>query len=164
MAVKKITEYESVSRRVAYGLGMMFPESPPAGYKKLHGLLALLIDRLYETPALLNLTDSKDETYESWQLNNMKPELDKIYQSVCKSIYEFYKFLYIASLHGEINGKTLTVNGTLLKECKAVYKPFYKDILTEIGLEVDKEKTEIRISAEPDVLQSLQTLAEKVPV
>jgi len=37
-----------------------------------------LVEKLNENPALLNLPDNKDEAYQTWEVNNMKPELDKV--------------------------------------------------------------------------------------
>jgi len=126
--------------------------------------MGLLIDTLYERPALLNLPDHRDEAYQPGEVNNMRPELDKLFQSIFKALYEFYKFLYISSLHGEISGQRLTIGNTALKEHKAAYKPQYNTLLNEIGIEVTKDKASIIIAAESELLQSLKLLAEQVPV
>ena len=51
-----------------------------------------------------------------------------------------------------------------MKENKAIYKPQYKILLNEIGINADKSKTEVIIIAENDIIQSFKLLAEKIPV
>ena len=164
MDVKKVSSFNSISHRAIYSLKLMYPDSSPTESKKLHALMELMIDRLYANPQLLNLPDSKDEAYQSWQANNMNPGLDKIYQSVFKTIYEFYKFLYISALHGELQGNCLSISSAALKENKASYKPQYKNLLNEINIDVIKEKIEVKLAAETEILQDLILLAKKTPV
>jgi len=133
--------------------------------EKLHKIMGLIIDKLYNNPELLNLTTHKDEAYQSHEVNNMKPELDRIYQSVFKSLYEFYKFLYITALHGELKINYLIVSNMVLKNYRTGYKPQYNTLLNEVGIEAIKNKTEVSITSSDDgLLQSLKILAEKVPV
>jgi hypothetical protein len=134
------------------------------GQKKLHRLMGTMIDRLYETPELLNLSGSADGAYEWSAVNNSNPELDKGYKSIFKCLSDFYKFLYISFLRGEINSNHLSVSNTVLKENKTGCKPPYKTLLKEIGIDIEKGKTETIATAENDILQSLRLLAEKVPV
>ena len=172
MLIKKTTAFDSISQRVLYGLNLIYSDFAPVAseavseqaQRKLHELMGLLIDKLYERPALLNLTEHKDEAYQACEINNMKPELDKIFQSIFKSLYEFYKFLYISALHGEICGQRLSIGSAALKEHKAGYKPQYSTLLNEIGIRATKDKAGIYITADAELLQSLKLLAEQVPV
>ncbi|MDL2287127.1 hypothetical protein LJB90_01005 [Eubacteriales bacterium OttesenSCG-928-G02] len=172
MSTNNIVKFDTVSHRVIHCLDFMYSEFIPINsnevneqsQKKLHGIMKQIIDKLYENPGLLNLSDDKDESFEWWQVNNMKPELDKVYQSIFKGLYEFYKFLYLSALHGEINGNCLSVSNVALKEVKANYKPQYKTLLREVGIDIDKGKSSIDILAENDILGALVLLAGKVPV
>ncbi|MCL2445938.1 MAG: hypothetical protein FWD06_04135 [Oscillospiraceae bacterium] len=172
MTIKPITAFGSISQRVVHGLNLIYSDfastlsknTSEQSQRKLHELMGMLIDKLYERPELLNLTGHKDEAYQSYEVNNMKPELDKVYQSIFKALFEFYKFLYISTLHGEVSGKHLAISNATLKENKATYKPLYKTLLNELGIEVEKSKTDISITAESEFLQSLKLLAENVPV
>ena len=85
-----------------------------------------IIDKLYETPKLLNLADNADEAYDWYAINNTNPELDKVYKSIFKCFFDFYKFLYISFLWGETNDNYLSISNTVLKENKTSYKPQYK--------------------------------------
>ncbi|MCL1855909.1 MAG: hypothetical protein FWF86_09265 [Clostridia bacterium] len=172
MTIEPIKSFDTIAQRILYGLNFMYSEFvlvaseavSEQAQRKLHGLMTRMIDKLYENPALLNLTDHKDEAYQAWEINNMKPELDKVYQSIFKALYEFYKFLYISALHGEISGHHLSIGCAALKEHKAGYKPQYNTLLKEIGIEVTKDKTDVFITADNELLQSLKLLAENTPV
>lgn len=172
MIIKQISSFDTISKRVIYGLNLIYSEFEliesknvsEQNQKKLHDLMGLMIDRLYENPEILNLTAHKDEAYQSYEINNMKPELDKIFQSIFKELYEFYKFLYVTALHGEINLNCMTISSEDLKKNKTAYKSQYKTLLNEVGIEVIKDKTDVSVSADNGLLQSLKLLAEKVPV
>ncbi len=175
MNIKLTTTFDTLAHRVIYGLNLMYSDFVPIqsnianeqSQRKLHEFMKLIINKLYENPMLLDLTDYKDEAYQSYEVNNMKPELDKKYQSVYRALFEFYKCLYIASLHGEINQNCLMIDNALLKENKAAYKPQYKVLLNEVGLDVIKSKTGISISSvigDDTLLHSLKLLAMQVPV
>ena len=164
MSIKLTTTFETVAQRIIYALTLIYSDSAPTEQKRLYELMGLMVDKLYENPKLLNLSEHEDEAYQSWEVNNRKPELDKIFKSVYKGIYEFYNFLYIASLHGEIKANCLQIGSTVLKEHKAGYRPQYKTLLSEVGIDVIKDKTSVSITADNELLQSLKLLAEKVPV
>jgi hypothetical protein len=134
------------------------------GQQKLHRLMGQIIDKLYETPKLLNLADNADEAYDWYAINNTNPELDKVYKSIFKCFFDFYKFLYISFLWGETNDNYLSISNTVLKENKTSYKPQYKILLKEIGIDIEKGGTEIIVIAENDIIQSFRLLAEKIPV
>jgi len=172
MVIKQETAFETVSQRVIYGLNLAYSEFRPVesttaneqSQKKLHELMGLMIDKLYKDPGLLGLTSHRDEAYQSYEVNNMKPELDKVFQSVFKGLYEFYKFLYIAVLHGKIKPHCLSIDNVVLKENKAAYKLQYKMLFDEVGIETVKSKSSVSIAADDGLLQSLKLLAGKVPV
>ncbi len=172
MIIKQIKTFETISRRIIYGLNFMYSDFVPIesekvneqGQKKLHMLMGLIIDKLYENPKLLNLPENADEAYEWYAINNSNPELDKVYKSTFKCLFDFYKFLYISFLLGEINNGTLSISNIVLKENKTRYMPQYKVLLKEIGIDIEKGKTEIIVSSENDIIQSLRLLAEKTPV
>ena len=172
MLIKKTAAFDSISQRALYGLNLIYSDFAPVAseavseqaQRKLHALMGLLIDKLYERPALLNLTDHKDEAYQPGEINNMRPELDKLFQSIFKALYEFYKFLYISALHGGISGHRLSIGNAALKEHKAGYKPQYNMLLNEVEIEIMKDKAGIYIAADNELLQSLKLLAEQVPV
>ena len=172
MTIKPITAFDTISQRIIYGLNFMYSEFVPIesekadeqGQKKLHRLMGQMIDKLYETPKLLNLADNADEAYEWYAINNTNPGLDKAYKSIFKCLFDFYKFLYISFLLGETNDKYLSISNTVLKESKTSYKPQYKTLLKEIGINIEKGRTEIIIIAENDIIQSFRLLAERIPV
>jgi hypothetical protein len=163
--------FNSISHRILYTLNLIYSEFTPIDssdiskhtQKELHGLMGQMIDKLYENPKLLNLSSDKDEAYQSWEVNNMKPALDKIYVSVFKSLFDLYKFLYFVSLYGKINGTEMSIENTILKDKKSNYKVQYKALLSEIGVNIEKTKTEIVVTAESAILNSLKLLAEKTP-
>lgn len=132
--------------------------------KKLHRLMGQMIDKLYETPNILNLADNEDEAYEWYAINNTNPELDKVYKSIFKCLFDFYKFMYVSFLMGEANDSYLSISNTVLKENKTSYKPQYNILLKEIGINIEKSKPEIIVIAETDIIQSLKLLAERIPV
>ena len=172
MTIKPIKTFDTISQRIIYGLNFMYSEFVPIesekaneqGQQKLHRLMGQIIDKLYETPKLLNLADNADEAYDWYAINNTNPELDKVYKSIFKSLFDFYKFLYISFLWGETNDNYLSISNTVLKENKTSYKPQYKILLKEIGIDIEKGRTEIIVIAENDIIQSLRLLAEKTPV
>jgi hypothetical protein len=172
MTIEPTTTFDTISKRVIYGLNLIYSEFAPVNsknsseknQKRLHELMGLMIDKLYENPELLKLTSHKDEAYQLYEVNNMKPELDKVFQSVTKELFEFYKFLYITALHGEINVNSLFIGNAVLKGKKSDFKPQYKELLNSVEIEVAKDKTAISIIADNELLQSFKLLAEKVPV
>ena len=97
------TVFCTVSQRVLHNLIFTFSDFQliesenvsNVDQKLLHERMLLLHEKLYIAPDLLNLPDYKDEAYQTWELNNQKPELNKVYQSVYKSLYGFYSFLYL---------------------------------------------------------------------
>lgn len=72
MTIKPRKAFDIISQRIIYGLNFMYSEFVPIesekadeqGQKKLHRLMGQMIDKLYETPRLLNLADNADEAYE----------------------------------------------------------------------------------------------------
>jgi len=172
VTIEPITAFDTISQRIIYGLKFMYSEFAPVesekadeqGQKKLHWLMGQMIDKLYETPKLLNLADNADEAYEWSAINNSNPELDKVYKSIFKCLFDFYKFLYISSLLGETNGNDFSISNTVLKEHKTSYMLQYNTLLKEIGINIEKGRTEINIVAENDIIQSLRLLAERIPV
>jgi hypothetical protein len=172
VTIEPTAAFNTISQRILYGLNFMYSEFVPVesekadeqGQQKLHRLMGQMIDKLYETPELLNLPGNADEAYEWYALNNTNPELDKVYKSIFKCLFDFYQFLYISFLRGEASDKRLAVSSTVLKEHKASCKPLYKALLKEIGIGLEKGGTEILFIAENDIIQSLRLLAEKVPV
>ena len=171
MTIERMTAFDTIAQRILYGLRFMYSEFVPAAseiadeqaQEKLHGLMAQMIDRLYENPKLLGLAGDADEAF-ACELLKCNPALDKVYKSIFKAIYDFYKFLYISFFRGEANGDCLSISSAVLRECKASYKPPYKTLLKEIGIETEKGKTEIIFFAEEAMIQSLRLLAEKTPV
>jgi hypothetical protein len=172
VTIKPITTFHTISQRIIYGLNFMYSEFVPIesenvdehSQKKLHRLMKQMIDKLYETPKFLNLADNEDEAYEWYAINNTNPELDKVYKSIFKCLFDFYKFLYISFLLGEANNNYLSISNTVLKENKTSYKPEYKTFLKEIGINIEKGRSEIIVTAENDIIKSLRLLAERIPV
>ena len=164
--------FETISKRALYGLRLFYSDFSPTEsssasaqeQKRLHEIMGILVDKLNDDPSLLNLPDDKDEAYQAWEVNNMKPGLDKVYQTIFKSLFEFYKFLYMAALHGKIESGCLTVGSAELKAHKAAYRPLYKTLLYEAGIEISSDKAGVSICADVGVLKSIQLLAGKVPV
>jgi hypothetical protein len=171
MIIKPQKNFETVSQRILYGLNLIYSVFTPVesndadarDQENLHTLMGSIIEKLYWNPELLGLTLHKDEAFEAYELNNMKPELDKIYGSIYKELYEFYKFLYIAALHGDIRADCMKTGGDALKANKSAYRPRYKTLLNEIGMGVGNDKTGVSITAGSGVLRALKLLAEKTP-
>lgn len=100
MSVKKTANFETIAHRVIHRLSFMYSKFVPIQpkeaneqcQKKLHDLMKQLIDKLYENPGLLNLPGDKDEAYEWWQVNNMRPELDKVYSLFSRVFTNFIDF------------------------------------------------------------------------
>lgn len=132
--------------------------------RRLHRLMGQIIDKLYETPQLLNLAENSDDVYKWYTTNNSNPELNSIFKSIFKSLFDFYKFLYISFLNGEINDNLLLINTAILTRNKSRYIPLYDILLNEIGISIKKIKKDIKISSNIDILHSLKLLAENVPV
>jgi len=177
MEHRLVTSFDTISHRVIYSLNLMYSPFAPArfgiadekGQRALHTRMGKLIDKLYKDPGLLELTAHADEAYQLYEINNMRPELDKTFASIFRELYEFYKFLYIAALHGETSASGLLVSLTVLKANKAGFKPQYARLLHEVGIHVGKSKSDVEITADngdgdgDGLLKSLRLLAAKVP-
>lgn len=172
MIIKPMETFETISQRILYGLNFMYSEFAPIesetadmqDLQKLHERMGRMIDRLYETPNLLNLADHVDDAYEWLAVNNTNPALDQAYKSIFKTLFDFYKFLYISFLRGDINDGCLLISNAVLKENKAICKLQYKNLLKRIGISIEKGRAETTVIAENDILRSLKLLAEKTPV
>ena len=172
MTITPIKKFDTIAQRILYGLNFMYSEFVPIesdrandqSQQKLHELMEQMIDTLYDNPKLLNLAENTDEAYEWYVTNNSNPELDNVYKSIFKCLFDFYKFLYISFLLGEMKGDCLAIDNKILSKNQASYKPQYKTFLNEIGISIEKSKTETMFTAENDILQSLILLAEKTPV
>lgn len=172
MKIEPRKKFNTISKRIIFGINFMYSEFIPIQSEmadeesqlKLHKLMQLMIDKLYVAPELLDLGTNTDEAFDWYATNNSNTELDAVYKSIFKSIYNFYKFLYIASLYGDIKDDCLSVDNKVLSSEKARYTPLYKTFLCEFGINIEKSKTQLTFLAERDVLQSLKLLAEKVPV
>lgn len=172
MTIKPLKAFDKISQRVLYGLNFMYSDFTPVdsdkadaqAQQRLHRFMGQLIDRLFEAPELLQLADNADEAYEWYAINNSNPELDQVYKTIFKSLFDFYKFLYISFLLGEATDDRLSISNAVLKERKTTYSPQYKALLNEIGINMDRGRTETIFSADKDIIQSLRLLAERVPV
>ena len=171
MTVKPIKTFDTIARRIVYGLNFMYSEFvliaservDERTQRKLRELMRQLITKLYEAPNLLNLPENVDQAYEWYTTNNSNPELDKAYKSVFKCLFEFYNFLYISFLLGEINGNGLSISNIVLKENKARYTPQYNALLKEVGIAIERGRVNTTIIAPNDILQSFKLLAEQPP-
>lgn len=172
MKIKQTKSFNTISERIIYGLNFIYSEFVPIksekvdekSQRKVHKLMGQMIDKLYVAPEFLNLAVNTDETYEWYALNNSNLELDKVYKSIFKGLYDFYKYLYISFLHGESKENCLSITNKTLSKNKASYKPLYKTFLNEIGIDIKKGKVETMFTAESDTLKGLKLLAEKTPV
>lgn len=171
MDISRRKEFDSVAQRVLYGFKFVYSDFAPTlshmateqEQKKLHELMGQIIEKLYETPALLGLPENPDEAYEWYMVSNQKPALSAIYLSIYKILYEFYRFFYIAALHSEMSGDSLSISNETLKENKTGYKPIYNKLLNEVGIEIVKEKSGVSIHSDEKILAALKLLAVKVP-
>jgi hypothetical protein len=171
MDISRKKEFDSITQRVLYGFKFIYSDFSPvdsdiATYQeqeKLHELMGQIINKLYETPALLGLPENPDKAYEWYMVSNQKPDLSTIYLSIYKTLYEFYKFVYIAALHGEMNGDSLSISNETLKANKTGYKPIYNKLLNEVGMEIVKDKSGVSIHTDKNKLAALTLLAVKVP-
>ena len=172
MIIESRKTFDTIAQRVLYGLNFMYSEFVPVESEiaderaqyKLHILMGRLIDRLYDAPDLLGLAGDADRAYEWYVTNNSDTELDAIYKSIFKELYDFYKLLYIAFLHGEAGAGNLSVCSKVLKENKASCRPLYKALLCEVGIGVEKTKTECVFTADDDIIQGFVFLARCIPV
>ncbi len=171
MTIKKRKEYDSIAQRVLYGFNFVYSDFESIDSDivteqeqgELHELMGRIIDKMYEKPNLIGLPDNPDEAYEWYMVSNQKPALSAIFLSIYKTLYEFYKFLYITALHGEINGESLSISNEVLKANKAGYKPIYNTLLNEVSIEAVKDKNEVSIHADKKILAALKLLAVRVP-
>lgn len=172
MIIERKKEFSSVTQRVLYGFKFVYSGFVPVisdhtnenCQRKLHELMGQMIDRLYDTPDLLNLPNHPDEAYE-WDISsNQKPALSAAYLLIYKTLYEFYKFLYISALYGEMDGGRLSIGNAVLKEHKAEYKACYSKLLGEVAIETVKDKNNTVFNMNEDLLKALRLLAEKIPV
>ena len=172
MEVKQTKSFNTIAERIIYGLNFIYSEFVPIKSKradeksqrKVHKLMEQMIDKLYVEPDVLNLAVNTDEAYEWYALNNSNIELDKVYKSITKGLYSFYKFLYITFLYGEIKENFLLIDNKILSKNKAIYKSFYKSFLNEFGIDIERRKGETRFNTDNDILWGLKLLAEKTPV
>lgn len=171
MKIERIKEFQSVSQRVLYGFKFVYSDFSPISseianeleQKNLHEQMSQIINKMFEEPSIINLPDNPDEAYE-WHLSsNQKPDLSAVYLSVYKGLYEFYRFFYITSLHGEVDGARLSISNETLKTHKAKYKPVYSDLLNAVGFYVTKNKNSVVMEAEKGLLAALTLLAKCVP-
>ncbi|MDD4165376.1 MAG: hypothetical protein PHD66_09295 [Eubacteriales bacterium] len=171
MDISRKKEFDSITQRILYGFNFVYSDFMPVDsdmatdqeQEKLHDLMGQIINKLYETPALLGLPENPDEAYEWYMVSNQKPALSAIYLSIYKTLYEFYKFLYIAALHGDMNGDSLFISNETLKANKTGYKPIYNKLLNEVGMEAVKDKSGVSIQTDKNILAALKLLAVKVP-
>jgi hypothetical protein len=172
VTIRPITAFDSIAQRIVYGLKLMVSDFAPIesdqaderGQRNLHRLMGQLLDRLYESPGLLSLPDHPDEAYAWYEVNNSNPELDQSYKSVFKCLYDFYKFLFLSFLLGELRGDSLSACNAVLKANKTRCMPRYQALLKEVGISLETGKTETTLTAEPEILVSLKLLAERTPV
>lgn len=172
MSILPSITFQTISQRILYGLHFMYSEFIPIesakvdalGQQKLHEAMAQIIDKLCKAPELLQLADNPDDAYEWYATNNTNTQLDAAYKTIFKSLFEFYRFMYVSSLRGEMKDYGLVVSNIVLRENKASYKTQYKTLLHEVGIDIEKNKSEVVLTAEQDLLRSLALLAEKTPV
>lgn len=171
MDIFRKKEFDNTAQRILYGFLFVYSDFEPVAsdtadaqaQKKLHESMGRMLGRLYETPALLGLPENPDEAYEWYEVSNRKPALSAVYLSAYKTLYEFYKFLYVAALHGEPKEGSLSVRTEILKANRTGYKPVYNKLLNEAGMEAVKEKSGVLILADGNIPAALKLLAEKVP-
>jgi hypothetical protein len=171
MDISRRKEFNSIAQRVLYGFMFIYSDFAPVDsdmatnqeQQKLHELMGKMINSLYENPALLELPENPDEAYEWYVVNNQKPALSAIYLAIYKTLYEFYKFIYIAALLGEINGDHLSIGNEILKANKTGYKPLYNKLLNEGAMEAVKDKSGVSIHTDKGLLAALKLLAVNVP-
>ncbi len=172
MTIKPIKDFATISQRILYGLNFMYSEFMPIesekadvqSQKKLHAFMGQIIDKLYEDPSRLSLADNADEAYEWHAINNTNPGLDKVYQSIFKRLFDFYKFLYISFLFGEIRDQSLSISNAELRKHKTSCMTQYKDFLFEIGITIEITRAEVSVIAEKDIISGFNLLAERIPV
>lgn len=168
----KTKTFSSLAQRILFGFNFIFSDFAPIkseladedSQRKLHTMMGQMLERLYDDPSLINIPICADKAYDWYALNNSDKELDAVYKDIFKIIYEFYKYLYIAFLYGEIENDHLTIVNRTMSINKASYKSVYQSFLQEFGIQVNKGRTETVITADRDILQAWKLLAEAVPV
>lgn len=172
MKIKQAKSFNTISERIIYELNFLYSEFVPIksekvderSQRKVHKLMEQILDKLYVSPESLGLAIYSDEAFDWYSLNSSNPELDSAYKSIFKCLYNFYKYLYISFLYGEVNESFLLISNKTLSSNKASYKPIYKTFLKEFGVDLVKNRSETLFAAEDDILLGLKLLAERIPV
>lgn len=172
MQIERTKKFDSIAQRILYGLNFIYSDFAPIeseevtvqSQRKLHTLMGQFVDKLYQDPSILSLPYYIDETFASGVAKNENPVLNEAYKSVFKEIFEFYKFLYIAALNGEINSNILFITVKELKDGKASFTQRYDKALFELGIKATKDKNGVTLNADNDILKALKLLANAVPM
>ena len=167
--MKNQTVFSSISQRVLYAYLFSFSDFKPiknegiseTSQESLHTFMRRILEKVYEKPELLSLPLDTDWAYPINVCNNQFPEVDKIYQSVFKTLYEFYHFLYKSAFYGEVRNNAIIVNRELLKQHKASYKTIFLPLLNDLEIEVknDKEKTTLFYDGKEEIFPAMKLLA-----
>ncbi len=163
--------FENVSQRVLFAYKFAYSDFAPItselaseeSQKTLHTLMGDIQNMIYHDPMLLGLPTDQDRAY-PWHLsNNQVPELNKIYMSVFKTLYDFYRFLFIVSINGELSENSICITKEQLKSEKVTYKPVYQKTLSTIGIEVsaDQEKITFYYKDKQNLFGALKLLGSK---
>jgi hypothetical protein len=153
MIIERKNEFDSVAQRCLWGYCFAYSDFAPVNsdmadenaQKTLHEWMEQLLKKLYENPGLLDLPRDADEAFEWYICNNQKPELNVVYLKIFKILFEFYQFIFAITSFGNIMDRSLLVNISDLKKGKSAFKPAYQKILSEVGVSITKNKTEITI-------------------
>lgn len=151
--MENIKTFNNISQRILFSYKFAYSVFTPIvsniisieSQRQLHLLMQKILDELYVKPELLSLPIDEDRAYPQHICNNQIPELDKLYQTVFKTLYEFYRLLYMIALYGKIAENTITITKEQLKVQKSTYKPIFLPILNTVGIEVLADKISITL-------------------
>ncbi len=147
-------KFNHISQRVIFAYLIAFSDFHPIESDKineeaqrhLYELMGDLQKNLYSSPELLGLPMDEDRAYPWGVSSNQHPELNQIYMTIFKVLYDFYHYLYVTAVNGEMSENSIYIAKDLLKTQKASYKPVYQKILNSVGIEVAANKLSVTLS------------------
>lgn len=152
--MENIQTFQTISQRVLFALKLAFSDFSPVksetvsedAQKELHTLMHDIQEKLYDAPQLLSLTMDADDSYPWYLCNNQRPELNAVYTTVFKTLYQFYLFLLAVSKNGTLSNCGISIKKQQLKNEKSGYKTMYGPILHAVGIDVLVTKDSVTLS------------------
>lgn len=157
-------DFESLAGRIAYSIAGTYPDfrrvkcdtASEQSQLDLYDFLKNAATKLYNDPAFLSLSMSKDDAYGKWELQKCKPKLITDMRTCMKRINEFYSILIQIGEAGIVQDHSLHVKSGDLKLTPNLLKR-----LAIIGLKAEKgkEETVFLCEAHPSLFPAWKLLA-----